>query len=141
MLNQIYKLLIVDDSEDERILLAMSFRRIPSCEVIASLPNGQAAIDYFEGTNGYEDRDRFPLPDVMLLDFRMPCVSALDVLAWLQTRAFSNLRVIVLSHSFHEQDMLMSLALGAHLCLAKREPAEDAWSIAAFCADSMTQSA
>ncbi len=139
MLNKIYKLLIVDDSEDDRILLAMSLRRIPSCQVVASLPGGQAAIDYLSGISVYENRQRFPLPDVMLLDFRMPCVSALDVLAWLRTRAFPDLQVIVLSHSFHEQDMQMSLTLGARLCLAKREIAEDARSIASFCNDSMTQ--
>src|SRR5438046_8860105 len=84
MLTKIYKLLIVDDSEDERILLAMSFQRIPSCEVVAFLPGGQAAIDYLSGINAYDDRRRFPLPDVLLLDFRMPCVTALDVLGWLR---------------------------------------------------------
>jgi len=139
MLNKIYKLLIVDDSEDERILLAMSLRRFPSCEIVASLPGGQAAIDYFSGINGFGDRHRFPLPDVMLLDFRMPCVSAPDVLAWLRTRAFPELRVIVLSHSFHEQDMQISLTLGANLCLAKSEPIEDARAIATFCNDPITQ--
>ena len=141
MLNKIYKLLIVDDSEDERMLLAMSFRRIPSCEIVASLPGGQAAIDYFSGINGFGDRHCFPLPDVMLLDFRMPCVSAPDVLAWLRTRAFPELRVIVLSHYFHDDDIRSSLNSGARLCLSKRLPSEDARAIADFCNAPMNQTA
>jgi len=141
MLNKVYKLLIVDDSENDRILLRMSLRRFPSCAVVAALTGGQAAIDYFIGINGYGDRQRFPLPDVMLLDFRMPCITASDVLIWLRTRTFPNLQVIVLSHSFHEQDMQMSRDLGASLCLAKGEPVEDARAIARFCADSAIQPA
>jgi len=139
MLNKIYKLAIVDDSENERMLLAMSFRRLPSCKVVASLPGGQAAIDYLGGISGYEDRQRFPFPDVLLLDFRMPCVSAPDVLAWLRTRSFPELQVIVLSHSFRDDDIQTSLSLGARLCLTKGEPTKDARAIASFCNDSITQ--
>ena len=141
MLNKVYKLLIVDDSENDRVLLAMSLRRVPSCKVVASLPGGQAAIDYLDGTNGYDDRQQFPLPDVMLLDFRMPCITASDVLIWLRTRTFPSLQVIVLSHLFREQDMQMTRDLGASLCLAKGEPVEDARAIARFCADSAIQPA
>jgi len=141
MLNKVYKLLIVDDSENDRVLLAMSLRRVPSCKVVASLMGGQAAIDYFSGINGYDDRQRFPLPDVVLLDFRMPCITASDVLIWLRMRTFPNLQVIVLSHLFREQDMQMTRDLGASLCLAKGEPVEDARAIARFCADSAIQPA
>ena len=139
MLKRIYKILLVDDSEDERILIAMSLRRIPSCQVVASLPGGQAAIEYLSAINGYEDRQSFPLPDVMLLDFRMPCITALDVLAWMKPRSFPNLRVIVLSHSFRDDDIQTSLASGARLCLSKAEPFEDARAIANFCNEPITQ--
>jgi len=140
MVKNRHKLLIVDDSDDERMLLAMSLRHIPSCEVVASLPSGQSAIDYLSGLNGYEDRRRFPLPDVLLLDFRMPCVTGLDVLAWLKTRAFPNLRVIVLSHSFRDDDIQTTLNSGARLCLSKRELTQDARAIANFCNEPITQS-
>ena len=96
-------------------------------------------MDYVSGTSGYEDRQHFPFPDVMLLDFRMPCVGGLEVLAWLQMRSFPDLHVIVLSHSFAEEDMQRSLSLGAKLCLPKGEPTEDARSIAAFCKDSISE--
>ena len=127
-----YKLLIVDDSEDDRMLLKRSLGKILSCEVVASLPDGQAAIDYLQGINGYEDRQRFPVPDVMLLDFKMPRASGLDVLAWLKEQSFTDLRVIIASNSFKEGDIEKSLQLGARYCFVKGESSEDARVIEGF---------
>lgn len=127
-----FKLLIVDDSEDECLLLKRSLRKIESCEVIGSLPDGQAAVDYLSGVNEYADRERFPLPDVLLLDFKMPRLNGLEVLAWLYERSFPGLRTIVLSNSFREGDIEKSLSMGARHCIEKAEPSQDAKTIEGF---------
>jgi CheY-like chemotaxis protein len=126
-----FKLVIVDDSEDERILLRRSLRHCPRCEVIASLPDGQAAIDYLSGANEYADRQRYPLPDVLLLDLKMPRLNGLEVLEWLKQQAFP-VQTIVLSNSFGEGDVEKSLRMGARHCLEKHEPSEDAKTIEGF---------
>ena len=125
------KVLIVDDSEDEAMLLKRSLRKSDCCEVIALLPDGQAALDYLLGTSRYADREQFPLPDVLLLDFKLPRMNGLEVLAWVRERN-PGLHVIMLSNSFSPDSLAHCLQMGARHCLEKAEPAQDARRIEGF---------
>ena len=73
------------------------------------------ALDYFEGRGQFTDRDKFPLPDLLLPSIlNMPRVNGFEVLAWLQTRAFNHLTV-VLTDSMRSEDIKRALDLGADL--------------------------
>ena len=63
----------------------------------AEVPNsrdGQEAVDYLAGTSTYGDRTKYPLPDPVLGDLKLPVRSGFDMLAWLREREqFQNLPV------------------------------------------------
>ena len=76
--------------------------------------NGEEAIAYLKGDEPYSDRDKFPLPAVMLLDLNMPMKNGFDVLRWVRTQAgLKRLSIIVLSASMRTQDVELAFDLGA----------------------------
>jgi len=126
------KVLIVDDSDDDRFLLKRALHNNACCEVIGSAEDGQKAIDYLSGTGIYGDRERFPLPDLMLLDLKMPRVNGFEVLNWLRQQSARSLKVIVLSSSFLPEDIAQTLTMGADHYMVKTAAAETARAIATF---------
>src|SRR5574341_1490008 len=99
MLARPFKVLIADDSTDELRFLKRGLEQCPELALVAAVENGQAAIDYLGGNGGYADRERFPVPDLLLLDLNMPLVDGFGVLQWLQQRPVAGLQVVVLSNS------------------------------------------
>jgi CheY-like chemotaxis protein len=109
-----YYVLLVDDSEDDRLFLRKAILQNSKLAIVGEVCDGEAAIAYLEGRAGFEDREKHPFPDVMLLDLKMPRKTGHEVLEWLQTRRFGKLVVVVISGSFLPQDINRSMALGAN---------------------------
>jgi CheY-like chemotaxis protein len=109
-----YSVLLVDDSEDDRLFMRKAIQRNPRLAIVGEVYDGEAAIAYLEGREGFKDREKHPFPDVMLLDLKMPRKTGHEVLEWMQTKAFGGLVVIVVSGSFLPQDINRSMALGAN---------------------------
>lgn len=88
--------------------------------MLLRVADGVEAISYFEGQGAYADRRRFPLPDLFLLDLKMPRKDGFDVLDWLNRHpAYKSIVVIVLSSSKQDQDVSRAYKLGANSYLAK----------------------
>lgn len=113
MSGRVYKLLLVDDCQDHRVLFGDGLRATGLCQVIGEAHNGEVAIDYLAGVDGYANREAFPLPDVILLDLSMPRLNGFEVLRWLQARQ-SGVITIVLSSSDLPEDIEKAKKLGAH---------------------------
>jgi CheY-like chemotaxis protein len=110
---QKYSVLLIDDSEDDRLFIGMALRRYPSFCVVGEVSDGEDAIAYLSGAGDYGDRQRHPFPDIILLDLKMPRKTGHEVLEWLQTQSFDRLFKAVLSGSFLQEDVAKSMALGA----------------------------
>ena len=109
-----YSVLLVDDSEDDRLFMRRALRDHAKLKVVGEVCDGEEAIAYLDGRAGFGDRDKHPFPDVLLLDLKMPRKTGFDVLRWLQTKSFKELVVVVVSGSLLPQDIAQSLGLGAH---------------------------
>jgi len=114
-----HKILLVDDSEDDRLLLRRSLKRFTDVRIVGEAEDGQSAIDYLSGIGDFSDRDRFPLPDTMVLDLNMPGLNGFDVLEWLRDEEFTGLGIIILSSSGLQVDMERAKGLGAHHYVVK----------------------
>ena|ERR1044071_1472743 len=115
------KILIIDDSEDDRFFLKRGLKRkLPECRVVATAHDGEMAIEYLSGSQPFNNRVAFPFPDLILLDLKMPRKDGLEVLRWLRNEKVTGLRVIVLSTSGLSNDIEQAKALGADAYLQKQ---------------------
>ena len=119
MAKDTYSVLLVDDSEDDRMFLRRAISRNPRLALVGEVCDGEAAIAYLEGRDAFKDREKHPFPDVMFLDLKMPRMTGHEVLEWLKTREFGKLVVVVISGSFLPQDINRSMALGANAYFKK----------------------
>jgi CheY-like chemotaxis protein len=124
MPKEVYSVLLADDSEDDRLFIRRALRRIPRFILAGEVTDGVAATAWLSGEGDYENRQKFPFPDVLLLDLKMPRMTGHEVLAWLQTRSYPALRVVVVSGSFLPRDIADSRVLGAHAYF-KKNASED----------------
>ncbi len=97
--------LIADDSEDDRFLLARAFKQAGLGTRLFFATTGHEACDYLEGHEQHANRENFPLPDLLLLDLRMPRMDGLEVLAWLRTHPeLSHIPVVIITGSANPVD-------------------------------------
>ena len=119
-------ILLVEDNEDDVFLMTRALKAAKITNPLRVVEDGQRAIDYLMGTGIYSDRTRFPYPQIVFLDLKLPHKSGFDVLAWLQECVDIPMPlVIVLSSSNLPRDMELATRLGAKSYLVK-PPSPDA---------------
>ena len=107
-------ILLVEDDVNDAMLAQRALQRAGAGREILHLMDGEEAINYLSGKPPFEDRKRFPLPRLILLDLKMPRMSGFDVLSWLQTHPeLAHLPVVVLTGSIEPKDVQNAKNLGA----------------------------
>lgn len=113
-------ILLVEDSRDDVLLMQRAFRLAKIANPLAVVGDGQAAVDYLAGEAACADRDRHPLPLVVLLDLKLPRKSGLEVLEWLKAQpGLRRLPVVVFTSSQEHPDVTRAYDLGANSYLVK----------------------
>lgn len=106
--------LYVEDEENDVLFMQMAFKKAGLGPALRAVEDGQQAIDYLAGTNGYGDRQQYPVPSVLLLDLNLPLISGFEVLTWLRGQPdFQTLPVVVFSSSARKEDRQKAQELGA----------------------------
>ena len=108
-----YLILMVDDSSDDCLLIKIAVGKAERMHFIGSVDDGEELVAYLAGNGKYEDRQRYPLPDLLLLDLKMPRKDGFEVLQWLRSQPFDNMVVVVLSGSNQPRDVNRAMELGA----------------------------
>ena len=114
------QILLAEDDPNDVLLLRRAFRGagLPEPELVVS--DGEEAIAYLEGTGSFADRERYPLPALLLLDLKLPRRSGLEVLEWVRRHAgLSRLPVVILTSSRQPADVDRAYDLRANSYLVK----------------------
>ncbi len=107
--------LYVEDEENDRILMEFAFQKAGLEASLRMVEHGQAAIDYLSGAGVHGEREKFPLPAVVLLDLNLPEVHGFDVLKWIRAQpVHRGLPVVVFTSSAREEDRVKARELGAN---------------------------
>jgi CheY-like chemotaxis protein len=110
----------VEDDPNDTLLLEHACRKAGVIFDLQAVSDGDQAIAYLSGLNDFSDRGKHPLPDLILLDLKMPRVSGFDVLNWLQSEtSLRGVPVVVLTSSNHDADVKRAYDLGAKSYLVK----------------------
>jgi CheY-like chemotaxis protein len=112
-------LLVEDNAKDEELTLrALKKSSIANPVVVAR--DGVEALDYLFARGAHANRDQAGMPQVVLLDLKLPKVDGLEVLKALRANEFTKLLpVVVLTSSVEEQDLIRSYSLGANSYVRK----------------------
>src|SRR5688572_18298325 len=120
MTSQPFTILHVEDDPNDVLLVQRALRKTNSSSNIQSVSDGDRALAYLAGAGGYADREKFPLPKLVLLDLKMPRKSGFEVLAWIRKQpALKRVLVVVFTSSKHELDINNAYDLGANSYLVK----------------------
>jgi two-component system response regulator len=112
-------LLVEDNPKDEELTLrALKKSNVMNPVVVAR--DGVEALDYLFARGAHANRDRAAMPQVVLLDLKLPKVDGLEVLKALRADELTRrLPVVVLTSSLEEQDLIRSYNLGANSYVRK----------------------
>lgn len=118
--------LVVEDDSNDAFLLRRAFSRAELDLPLRVMADGVEATDYLSGSGIYRDRQNYPLPRIVLLDLKMPRMSGLEVLEWIQKQpALRQIPVLVLTSSNEPSDRQQAKALNAREYLVKPTLFED----------------
>src|SRR5580765_2842973 len=91
-------ILLIEDNQDDALLTARALHEIQPDLNVKIVENGRAAIGYLRGEGPYSDRRKYPLPDLVLLDWLMVGSSGEEVLQWMRAeRALEGMGVVVMT--------------------------------------------
>ncbi len=113
-------ILLVEDNPDDELLTLLAFKDNDITNEVAIARDGAEALEYLSGTGKYAGRDISLLPQVVLLDLKLPKIDGLEVLNQIRSNENTKLLpVVILTSSKEETDMVKSYELGANSYIQK----------------------
>src|SRR5882762_2531355 len=119
-MSDIALILIAEDLEDDISIILRAFAKARLLNPVQIVRNGEEALAYLKGEGKFANRAEYPLPQLLLLDLKMPRIDGFEVLCWVrQQPGLSSLRVVVLTSSKDIRDVNLAYQLGANSFLVK----------------------
>jgi two-component system, response regulator len=113
-------ILLVEDNPDDELLTLRALRKNNVLNKVVVARDGVEALDYLFGTGGHSGRDTAIMPQLILLDLKLPKIDGLEVLKRMRADERTRLLpVVILTSSREEQDMLDGYGLGANSYVRK----------------------
>lgn len=113
-------ILLVEDNRMDIELTLDAFREARLQNTIQVAATGEDALDYVFGRGPYADRVAHPLPNLVLLDLKLPGIDGFQVLRQIKNAPIlKRMPVVILTSSKEEGDRALSYDIGANSYLVK----------------------
>lgn len=113
-------ILLVEDNPDDEALTLRALKKHNIGNKVFVVRDGAEALDFLFCTGAYADRDPNDMPQVTLLDLKLPKVDGLEVLRRLRADPRTRLLpIVILTSSNEEQDMIQGYKNGANSYVRK----------------------
>ena len=113
-------ILLVEDNADDEALTIRALKKNNIMNEVVVAHDGAEALEYLFGTGKHAGRNTSLMPEVILLDLKLPKIDGLEVLRRLRADERTGLLpVVVLTSSKEERDMIESYRLGANSYVRK----------------------
>ncbi len=118
--------LVAEDDPTDAYFFQRAFKRAGVPVILHFVRDGQEVLDYLQGTGQFADRTHHPLPQLILLDLKMPRLDGFDVLEWVRKQSsLDGLQIVIFSASDQPKDIKRALGLGANSYLVKPHSMEE----------------
>jgi CheY-like chemotaxis protein len=113
-------ILLVEDEPAHAELTKRAIRKAGNANRIFIVSDGEEAFDYLYHRGKYEDKDKYPLPGLILLDIKLPGIDGIEVLKEIkEDTLLKRIPVIMLTTSEREEDIARSYNHYANSYLTK----------------------
>lgn len=113
-------IMLVEDNPDDEALTTRALRKNNILNEVVVARDGVEALDYLFGEGSYEGRDMSIMPEVILLDLKLPKINGLEVLKRIRSDSRTKLQpVVILTSSKEDKDVIDSYSLGANSYIRK----------------------
>jgi len=113
-------ILLVEDNPDDEALTLRAFRKNNITNEVVVARDGAEALDYLFATGAYAKREAGVMPQIVILDLKLPKIDGLEVLRRLRAAPQTKLLpVVILTSSNEERDRLEGYGLGANSYVRK----------------------
>lgn len=113
-------ILLVEDNPDDVTLTLRALKKNNVTNEVVVVSDGVEALDYLFGTGKHAGRDLAAMPDIVLLDLKLPRIGGLEVLQKIRADTRTKLLpVVILTSSTEQQDLIEGYSLGANSYVRK----------------------
>ncbi|MGA3287635.1 MAG: response regulator [Bacteroidota bacterium] len=120
MIGRPMTILLVEDNPDHAELVKRNLEDFQVANHINHVEDGEAALDYVYRRGTYSDHKKYPRPDLILLDLRLPRIDGLEVLKQIKRDlTLQAIPVVVLTTSDAEKDLAQAYEYHANSYVTK----------------------
>jgi two-component system response regulator len=113
-------ILLVEDNPDDEALTLRALKKNRIANEVVVCRDGAEALDYLFSRGAFTGRDGTDLPQVILLDLKLPKVDGLEVLRQIRADGRTSMvPVVILTSSREDEDIARSYQLGANSYVRK----------------------
>ncbi len=113
-------ILIVEDNADDELLTIRALKKNNIANEIVVVRDGEQALDYLFCRGVWSERAINQMPQVVLLDLKLPKIDGLEVLEAIRKHDVTAiLPVVILTSSSEDEDIVKGYRLGANSFIRK----------------------
>ena len=114
------KILLIEDNPDDVTLTLRALKKNSISNPVVVASDGEEALDWLFCRGVYKERDELDQPAIVLLDVKLPRLDGHEVLRAIRSNPRTRLlRVVMLTTSREEQDIIESYSMGANSYIRK----------------------